>query len=64
MAVNFLIKISEEANIVSDSEKLSLSRSLWAKALQGKSILVYLDLLQVVFFKIFALLVFTGGFRV
>lgn len=64
MAVNFLIKISEGANIGSDSEKLSLSRSLWAKALQGKSILVYLDLLQVVFFKVFALLVFTEGFRV
>lgn len=64
MAVSFLIKISEGANIGSDSEKLSLSRSLWAKALQGKSILVYLDLLQVVFFKVFALLVFTGGFRV
>lgn len=52
MAVNFLINISEEANIGSNSEKLSLSISLWAKVFQGKAILVYSDLLQVVFFKI------------
>lgn len=32
MVVNFLIKISEEAYIGSDSEKLSLSRNLWTKA--------------------------------
>lgn len=52
MAVNFHGKIPEEANTGSDSEKFSLSKSLWAKVSQGKSILVYSDLLQVVFFKI------------
>lgn len=67
-AVNFLIKILEEANICSDSEKFSLSRSLWAKALQGKSTLVYSFCSRVIGIRVFqdmgVLLVFTGGFTI